>query len=120
MDFQFTSEQDQLREKARAAIMQEIEPWAVEIFKKGDSRALCSKKDVMERFGKLTQFGYADGLFPKELGGRGYDLVTYGMLSEELSRTHMPATFLDSQFLPLLIMDFGTEQQKKTFLPDII
>ena len=120
MDFEFTREQEQLRERARNLIMKEIEPWAQEIFQRGDSRALCSKKDIMERFGKLAPLGYADGLFPRELGGREYDYVTYGMLSEELSRTHMPPTFLDSQFLPLLILDFGTEKQKKQFLPGIM
>lgn len=120
MDFAFTKEQEQLRERARTIIMEEIEPWAKEIFQRGDSRALCSKTEILDRFGKLTQLGYADGLFPKEIGGGGLDYVTYGMLSEELSRTHMPPTFLDSQFLPLLILDFGSDQQKKEFLPDII
>src|SRR5215204_2902259 len=55
----------------------------------------------------------------KELGGMGLDLTTYAMIVEELSRGWISISgVVNTHFIgSYLLMKFGTEEQKNTFLP---
>src|SRR5437763_16635073 len=63
------------------------------------------------------------GLFwvtiPEEYGGMGLDLTTYAMIVEELSRGWISISgVVNTHFIgSYLLMKFGTDEQKETFLP---
>ncbi|MDQ6835294.1 MAG: acyl-CoA dehydrogenase family protein, partial [Actinomycetota bacterium] len=63
------------------------------------------------------------GLFgvtiPEEYGGMGLDLTTYAMIVEELSRGWISISgIVNTHFIgSYLLMKFGTEEQKQSYLP---
>lgn len=65
--------------------------------------------------------GYISAFVPEEYGGAGYDLTTYFIILEELSKYGYPASGAiaghDLGLLPLLY--WGTEEQKKKYLPSL-
>jgi alkylation response protein AidB-like acyl-CoA dehydrogenase len=66
--------------------------------------------------------GYVAPYVPEEYGGQGYDLTTYFIILEELSRYgNLISNVLgahDLSVLPLLY--WGTEEQKKKYLPSLV
>jgi alkylation response protein AidB-like acyl-CoA dehydrogenase len=56
---------------------------------------------------------------PEEYGGMGLDLTTYSMIVEELSRGWISISgVVNTHFIgSYLLMKFGTDEQKETFLP---
>jgi alkylation response protein AidB-like acyl-CoA dehydrogenase len=56
---------------------------------------------------------------PEEYGGMGLDLTTYAMIVEELSRGWISISgVVNTHFIgSYLLMKFGTDEQKETFLP---
>ncbi|HUK89326.1 MAG TPA: acyl-CoA dehydrogenase family protein [Blastocatellia bacterium] len=70
-------------------------------------------------FRKLGELGLAAIPFPTEYGGGGLDYSTYAVVLEELSRlgSHLGGTVAVHGLPQLIINTFGTEQQKRKFLP---
>src|SRR3954468_9339318 len=71
---------------------------------------------VVEQMKELGLFGVT---IPEEHGGMGLDLTTYAMIVGELSRglISSPAA-VNTHFIgSYLLMKFGTDEQKETFLP---
>ncbi|MDR3308109.1 MAG: acyl-CoA dehydrogenase family protein [Coriobacteriales bacterium] len=65
--------------------------------------------------------GYIAAYLPEEYGGMGYDLTTYFLIVEELARNGYPCCgAMAGHVLGLLpIEHWGTEEQKKAFLPKL-
>lgn len=65
--------------------------------------------------------GYISAFVPEKYGGAGYDLTTYFIILEELSKNGYPASGAisghDLGILPILY--WGTEEQKQKFLPTL-
>ena len=65
--------------------------------------------------------GYIGAWVPEEYGGLGYDMTTYYVILEELTRRGFPAANSmgghDLALLPLVY--WGTEEQKSKFLPGL-
>lgn len=63
--------------------------------------------------------GYIASFVPEEYGGQGYDFTTYLIILEELTKNGFPAANVmgghDLGLTPILY--WGTEEQKKKFLP---
>jgi alkylation response protein AidB-like acyl-CoA dehydrogenase len=71
---------------------------------------------IVEQMKELGLFGVT---IPEEFGGMGLDLTTYAMIVEELSRGWISISgVVNTHFIgSYLLMKFGTEEQKQTFLP---
>jgi alkylation response protein AidB-like acyl-CoA dehydrogenase len=114
VDFRLDDDQRQLQEALRTFCDEAIAPKAAE-------------RDQNERFeeGLVEQLGEM-GLFgvyvPEEYGGAGLDVVSYVMAVEELSRACAATGILVSAHHSLCvdpILHFGTEAQKKRYLPPL-
>src|SRR3979409_2648173 len=73
-------------------------------------------EQVVEQMKELGLFGVT---IPEEYGGMGLDLTTYAMIGEELSRGWISISgIVNTHFIgSYLLMKFGTDEQKETFLP---
>ena len=71
---------------------------------------------------KLVAHGYLTPLVPEAYGGGGVDVVTYGVICEELARIDWVVASVVSVTNSLVagsILRFGTESQKDRWLPPI-
>src|SRR5512133_3261952 len=71
---------------------------------------------IVEQMKELGLFGVT---IPEDFGGMGLDLTTYAMIVEELSRGWISISgIVNTHFIgSYLLMKFGTDEQKETFLP---
>lgn len=115
MNFQLTKEQEFVRKMVREFAINEVEPIAAEI-------------DVEHRFPvetveKMAKYGLLGVPFPKEYGGAGGDQISYAITVEELSRVCGSTGVICSAHTSLCgwpIYNWGTEEQKRKYLPDVL
>jgi alkylation response protein AidB-like acyl-CoA dehydrogenase len=71
---------------------------------------------IVEQMRELGLFGVT---IPEEYGGMGLDLTTYAMIVEELSRGWISISgIVNTHFIgSYLLMKFGSEEQKQSYLP---
>lgn len=67
----------------------------------------------------LGQMGWLYPTYPKEYGGGGLTGDHEMVISEELTRRRIPPHFSNGLVLPSILV-WGTEQQKKKFLPGLL
>ncbi len=67
----------------------------------------------------MKELGLFGVTIPEEYGGMGLDLATYAMIVEELSRGWISISgIVNTHFIgSYLLMKFGTDEQKESFLP---
>jgi alkylation response protein AidB-like acyl-CoA dehydrogenase len=106
-----TDEQQAITEMVRQFADEQIIPNA-EHYDHEDS----FPEPIVEQMKELGLFGVT---IPEEYGGMGLDLTTYAMIVEELSRGWISISgVVNTHFIgSYLLMKFGTEEQKKHFLP---
>jgi butyryl-CoA dehydrogenase len=115
MDFKLSKEHEMLRQMYRDFAQNEIKPIAAEI-------------DEEERFPwetvkKMGQLGMMGVYFPKEYGGAGADVLAYAMCVEEIGKVCGSTSIVVSSHTSLCcapIYEFGTEAQKRKYLPDLL
>ncbi|MCX7875246.1 MAG: acyl-CoA dehydrogenase family protein [Melioribacteraceae bacterium] len=110
-EFQFTEEQNMLREMARDFVNNEIKPVA--------SKIDHDEKIPDELIKKLGELGFLGVAFPEEYGGGGFGEVGYCLMQEEIARGCMStATFIGAHqsIGSNVIYLGGTEEQKQKFL----
>src|SRR5262252_10400869 len=110
MDYTLTEEQEQLRRLVDEFVLREVKPYQA--------------KEGLENypwplFRKLGELGLAAIPFSAEYGGGGLDYATYVVVLEEFSRlgSHLGGTLSVHGLPQLIINQFGTEAQKKKYLP---
>jgi alkylation response protein AidB-like acyl-CoA dehydrogenase len=71
---------------------------------------------------KLFEGGWICATWPKEYGGKGLTTMQGVVLSEEFARAKAPlrADFFGDTLVGPTILQWGTEEQKKEFLPNIM
>ena len=114
IDFELTDEQRLVRETARDFTDREIVPRVRE-------------NDRNERFDtelvqKIADIGFLGAIVPEEYGGRGVDYRTYGLIVEEIGRGDSAMRTVVSVVTSLVcssIVRFGSEEQKKEWLPKL-
>ncbi len=114
MDFHLSREQLMLRKMYREFAENEVKPLAEEIDETERFPA-----ETVEKMGKLGMMGI---YFPKEYGGAGGDVLSYAMCVEELAKVCGTTAVIVSAHTSLCcapIFEFGTEEQKKKYLPDL-
>ena len=114
MDFRFDDDQRQLRDALRDFCDNEIAPKAAKRDETG-----CFEEGLVQKLGEMGLFGT---YIPSEYGGTGLDCVSYAMTVEELSRACGATGILVSAHHSLCvdpILNFGTEVQKRKYLPKL-
>jgi len=113
MDFNFTREQGLLQKTIREFAEAKLASKAVEFDNQGDFPA-----DFIKETGKLGIFGLINS---KEYGGSGMGHVARMIAMEETARIHPSLGFYlqTGNLLMYALENFGTEEQKKKYLPDL-
>src|SRR5262245_16807150 len=115
MDFRLSDDQDLLRRSVREFAEAEIRPHVMEW-----DEAQQFPKDLLP---KLAGLGLMGIQFPDEYGGAGMSAVDYCICIEELARV-CPAIALSvaahNGLCSAHIAMFGTEEQKRRFLPKLL
>jgi alkylation response protein AidB-like acyl-CoA dehydrogenase len=112
MDFELTSEQKNIQQLARQFSVQEVAPIARAADEKGEFPI-----HLVNRMGEL---GFLAGPIEPDYGGSGMDYVSYALICEELGRVDSSVRgFLTvhTSLVSLCIRDWGTEEQKRYYLP---
>src|SRR5438067_8732117 len=112
MNFELTAEQKRIQAQARQFAEQEVAPVAREADEKGQFPL-----HLVRRMGEL---GFLAGPVEPEYGGSGMDYASYALLCEELGRADSSVRgFLTvhTSLVSLCIQEWGTEEQKRYYLP---
>jgi len=115
LDFQLTSEQQAIRDVCRDFAREVVAPAAEEL-----DRHHKFGYDIVRQMGELGLFGLP---FSEEFGGAGGDFLSLCLAIEEISRadTGVGITLEAAVCLGAApIHDFGTKQQKESWLPDLL
>lgn len=115
MEFSYSREQQMVKAMLQKFAENEIAPIAEEI----DAEASYPYETV-EKLGKLGVMGMP---FPAEYGGAGADYLTYIMAVEELSKvdaSHGVIVQTHNALCCWPIFTYGTEEQKRKYLPDLL
>src|SRR3989339_475332 len=113
LDYGFTEEQIMVRELVRKIALEKVLPVRAELDEKG-----IFPKDIL----KVLSDADLCGLYvPEEYGGFGQDILSFCIATEELSRVcgGVGVTFAASALGASPILLFGTEEQKKKYMPEI-
>jgi len=114
MNFNLTEEQEMLREICRKFAENELKPKAEEYDRSHDF--------PWEHVKKLKEMGIMGVVYPEEYNGAAMDYLSYAIAVEEISRGCASTGVIVSAHNSLClspIFYFGTEEQKKNFLPKL-
>ena len=114
MDFDLTPEQELVRKTARDFAEREIAPVAREY-----DRSEEFPWPIVE---KMKPLGFLGAPIPEEYGGMGLDSISYCLVIEEIARADSSVRGILSVNCSLVgnsLVKFGTEEQKRQWLPRI-
>jgi alkylation response protein AidB-like acyl-CoA dehydrogenase len=112
MDFKLTPEEEAFRAEVRAFLDENLPPE--------------SQRDgafLLRWMAKVRERGWVGFSWPKEVGGGGGSLMQQVILKEEMARRRAPplgACFMGLAWVGPAILEYGTEEQKRRFIPDIL
>jgi alkylation response protein AidB-like acyl-CoA dehydrogenase len=112
MDFQLTTEEEAFRDEVRAFLDENLPPHG--------ERGAGFHAEWLKKVREKRWVGFA---WPKEVGGGGGSIMEQVILKEEMAKRKAPA--LGSCFMGLAwvgpsIIQYGTEEQKQKYVPDIL
>jgi alkylation response protein AidB-like acyl-CoA dehydrogenase len=114
MDFELTEEQKIIRESAREFLINECPKELVRELDESDEGY------SPELWKKMAELGWMGLVIPEEYGGSGASFIDLMVLLEEMGYNICPGPFLSTVILGSLpILEAGSEQQKRAFLPRI-
>lgn len=114
MDFELTEEQRQIIATVREFVEREVIPYAAQ----WDER----EEFPHETVAKLGELGIMGMVVPQEYGGTGLDYVTIVLVLEEIARGDASLALTVESHNSLCskhIAMFGTEEQKRRYLPEL-
>jgi butyryl-CoA dehydrogenase len=114
MDFNLSKEELLVQQMYRAFAENEVKPLAGEV----DEEERFPEETVK----KMSKLGMMGTYLPKEYGGQGASYLSYVMAVEEMSKVCGTTGVIISAHTSLCanpIYDFGTEEQKKKYLPKL-
>ncbi len=112
MDFQLTPEEEAFREEVRAFLDENLPP--------EDQRG---PEFLAEWNRKVREKRWVGFSWPAEVGGGGGSLMKQVILKEEMAKRKAPplgTCFMGLAWVGPAIIEYGTEEQKKRFIPDIL
>ncbi len=114
VDFELTQEQQMIKKTAREFVEKHVEPYVDQWEEEGQI-----PDEVVKEAGKLGLLGAP---ISEDYGGSGLDDLTYAMMTEEIGRgcSSLRTTFsVNTSLFGNNVEMFGTEEQKKRYLPEI-
>src|SRR5215472_16203232 len=120
IDFTLSESQRSLQADARAfarTVLSEVRS-IIEPFPRPEDRFFATQP-IYEQMAKA---GFVHALFPKEYGGAGMSTVDFAIAAEELTAVdiNVPTTLLGTGLGMEPILGFGTEEQKRRFVAEIL
>lgn len=114
MKLEFTEQQNAFRREVRAWLKDNVPAEPLQSY---DTREGFEQHREWE--GKLYESRLSMVMWPEDLGGRGCDLIEWLIFEEEYYAADAPMRVNQNGQLLLgpTLMEFGTEEQKKRFLP---
>ena len=112
MDFDYTDDEQAFREEIRDFLTQNLPP-----------KAERSRDFIHTWLEKVRAKGWIGFSWPKEFGGSDGGLIEQAILKEEMSLAKAPplgTSFMGLAWVGPGIMQYGTEEQKRKFIPDIL
>ncbi len=111
MDFSFSSDQQLLKNSARAFLDEHCKPAFVRAMfddSRGESEALWKE---------IAQLGWLGLALPEEVGGSGLGMVETAILLEEMGRAAFPGPYLPTSLAGYALLTAGSPAQKTRWLP---
>ena len=121
MNFEYPPEAERFRAEFRSWLATNLDPEVV-----GATLSDWERPEVLERMRawnrSLADAGYAALAWPQEYGGRGAGIMEQVVLAEEMHRAGAPGTLnpIGISNIAPAIMEHGTEEQKRRFLPAML
>ncbi len=112
MNFDFTEEQEMIRQAARDFAQMELLPGVIE---RDETQEF--PKELLKKMGDA---GFMGMMVDPELGGSGLDTLSYVITMEELSKVDASASVIVSVNNSLVcwgLEQYGTKEQKEKYLP---
>ncbi len=114
MDDMLTEEHKMIRDAARAWVKKEVSPIIDDYYERAEF-----PKQIIPGLGAIGGFG---PYIPEEYGGAGLDQISYGLIMQELERCDSglrSTSSVQSSLVMYPIWKFGSEEQKKKYLPKL-
>src|SRR5271154_3420915 len=114
MEFDFTTEQIQLRKSVREFAEKEIRPHVLQ----WDEEEIFPL-DAIKHAGRL---GFLGAIFPEDLGGAGLGYIEYSIIIEELSRIDPSVGLIVAAHNSLCtnhIYVAGSDEQRRKYIPKL-
>ena len=111
MNFQFTNEQEELRQTVRKLANERFAPMATDI-----DNSYEISNEVVRLIGEAGLYRL---FYPQQYGGVGLSIINICIVREELAKvsTHAEGAFAVGGLGSVPLVLFGTEEQKKKYLP---
>ena len=118
MDFKFTPEQEALRKGFEEFCKEEAkrapEGWAGGLEAEATAEGWAYHRSVVE---KVAKKGWLRLPWPKEYGGQGHGVIEQTIFNEVTAYYRVPAVPLHFMTVGASILQYGTEEQKREWLP---
>ncbi|MFK7966197.1 MAG: acyl-CoA dehydrogenase [Burkholderiaceae bacterium] len=114
LDHQLTEDERMVREAAAAYCKDQLKPRVLEAFR--------HEKTDPEIFTEMGSLGLLGPTIPEEYGGPGLNYVSYGLIAREVERVdsgYRSMMSVQSSLVMLPIFEFGSEEQRKKYLPKL-
>ena len=112
MDFEYTPEEQSFREEVRDFLAENLPP-----------KEKRDREFLKTWLAKVRAKGWVGFSWPREFGGSDGGIIEQTILKEEMALAKAPplgTSFMGLAWVGPGIMQYGTEAQKKKFIPDIL
>jgi alkylation response protein AidB-like acyl-CoA dehydrogenase len=113
MDLRFTETQEILKKMARDFLTTECPKTLVRKLEQSEEGY------SPELWKKMAELGWMGLIIPEEYGGMGYTFQDLIVLLEEIGRNILPGPLIATTTSTFIVLEAGTEEQKKELLPKI-
>ncbi len=114
LDTQLTEEERMIRDAAHAYAQDKLAPRVLEAFR--------HEKTDPAIFREMGELGLLGATIPEAYGGAGLNYVSYGLIAREVERIdsgYRSMMSVQSSLVMVPINEFGTEEQKRKYLPKL-
>src|SRR5688572_7169881 len=111
---QLSEDERMVRDAAHAYCQKKLLPSVLEAFREGQTDP--------QVFREMGELGLLGPTIPAEYGGPGLNYVSYGLIAREVERVdsgYRSMMSVQSSLVMVPIFEFGTEAQRKKFLPKL-
>ena len=112
LDGQLTEEERMIRETAHQYAQKQLAPRVLNAFR--------NEHTDIEIFKEMGALGLLGVTIPEEYGGAGFNYVAYGLVAREVEYVdsgYRSMMSVQSSLVMVPIFEFGTEEQKRKYLP---